>query len=81
MSGLVACIFTAFFEQIQELITNTAKKAPIPITTWIDERIDKVGNTLNIYNRIDVICKQNYKHLMTNSKSYGGTIKKLEMIL
>jgi len=43
-------------------------------TTWVGARRDyTTGRTLPVYNQIDfVICRQNQKRILTDSRSYGG---------
>ena len=63
-------------------ISNSAfQHPPHHITTW--ESQTKVSNKLvKIYNQIDyIICQENRKHLLCNSRSYSNTLTNADIIL
>ena len=58
-------------------ITNSAFNHPSRhITTWTGQFKDKdTGKVVSIFNQIDfIICQKRHKHLLTNARSYAGTL-------
>ncbi|XP_029654748.1 craniofacial development protein 2-like [Octopus sinensis] len=55
-------------------LCNTAFRHPARHkTTWTGTRKDSSGNYIQIFNQIDyILCKAAHKHLLLDSRSYGG---------
>ena len=65
------------FCNIHEMfITNSSFQHPARhITTWESTRTLRNNTVLHIFNQIDyIICQQTQKNILTNSRSYAGTM-------
>ncbi|XP_029657627.1 craniofacial development protein 2-like [Octopus sinensis] len=63
-----------FCTYLDLFLCNTAFRHPARHkTTWTGTRKDSNGNYIPIFNQIDyILCKAAHKHLLVDSRSYGG---------